>query len=39
MVNGNKRKAADMLNIKRSTLYYKLDKYNINSNNLYYTNK
>lgn len=32
MVNGNKQKAANMLNIKRSTLYYKLDKYNIDSN-------
>jgi DNA-binding NtrC family response regulator len=31
MVNGNKQKAASMLNIKRSTLYYKLDKYNIDS--------
>ncbi|MBI6873119.1 sigma 54-interacting transcriptional regulator [Clostridium aciditolerans] len=29
MVNGNKQQAAKILNIKRSTLYYKLGKYNI----------
>jgi PAS domain S-box-containing protein len=29
MVNGNKQQAAKVLNIKRSTLYYKLNKYDI----------
>lgn len=29
LVDGNKQKAAKMLNIKRSTLYYKLEKYGI----------
>lgn len=29
MVNGNKQQAAKILNVKRSTLYYKLNKYNI----------
>ena len=28
-VNGNKTKAADFLNIHRTTLYYKLKKYNL----------
>ncbi|MGL5750602.1 MAG: sigma-54 dependent transcriptional regulator PrdR [Paraclostridium sp.] len=30
MANGNKAKAAKILNIPRATLYYKLDQYNIN---------
>jgi len=29
IANGNKQKAAKMLKIKRSTLYYKLEKYGI----------
>lgn len=29
-INSNKRKAAEMLNIPRSTLYYKMNKYGIN---------
>lgn len=29
LVNGNKKKAAGILKIKRSTLYYKLDQYNL----------
>ena len=30
LVNGNKKKAAEILKIKRSTLYYKLNQYNLN---------